>query len=448
MTTGDARPSPVFMSTVGRMWEHYLPGDSFDVSLLCNTLFQPGMVAVDAGFFTAQRPGDHVLKSVRKSLLEACIESGIMRPAFRGDASTFQEALGLCRHGGVQGIRLRADEVARRLQRAADKCPAFTAVQWQTEGLGRRFLEIWQRHAIRSELPATFSGAERIHDRLKIIWECTKKWRIDCIYEAQRHAERWDGAAELVTTSEIMNAVGRTLGLPADYHSEDIREILQASNAPGEREGLEAFFRWVCECHSYVGASSLGCTLNFPGYNPEYSLIATQTIPSTPSVSVSNVPTIVARVPFPPPAVLLDVEPDDLLKIRENLGWGYWVALEYWMLHPTSRTEQNVRESLREYANEVVKWTRNRTGSRAPGSLELLLGPAAKGRQLLLAGLFLLLGAGLAERVLAFFSFGHGVFALYKWWATAPIERAIVVESPVSKSTAKTELNLPEPVSD
>ena len=265
----------VYFSVADRQLENFLDEDAFERSLLLNALFQPAILIPDVFFFISRGLERHILESpTPQSLLEACIANGVVIPAFRNPScSSFNEALYIIRGKGdpkraIRGLRdpQSNDRLADRLQVAA-RSKDFSLAYWPQHDVGEKFDQVIERYLSRPEPPQADMYLGINQKYLNTLWKLTERWRLDCVYEAREETRKIAQCG--LRRGEIMNAVGRDLGLPLDYQVNDIAELLELPlESPEKKQALRVFLRWMCELYQYNQAVEFGTTPNFPNYDP------------------------------------------------------------------------------------------------------------------------------------------------------------------------------------
>lgn len=143
-----------YLSAADPALEGFLDKDAFERSLLLNILFQPRVLVTDSAVFASHFIEQHVLQDPRRSLFEAGIASGIVVPAFRDRSSaSFMNALDIVRVASLRGMLDSGEELARRLQFAAESNTSFSPIYWPQHSVGVKFAELVERSLMQSEPP-------------------------------------------------------------------------------------------------------------------------------------------------------------------------------------------------------------------------------------------------------------------------------------------------------
>ena len=312
--------------------------------------------------------------------------------------------------------------------------------------LGWTFDELLDQN-LRREEPTELDLAEGIGEgELRGYWERTKRWRQACVDEA-REAARKIGEGG-VRRGEIMNAVGRALGLEKDSKVHDIGDLFRAF--PEQEQDLRIFFQWVNELYQYNQADGLGAIPNFPGYNPLSGAVVGGVLPLGPArVDLSSAPTIKARVEIPPVGVLHRVSPYELVRIRETIGHGYLSAVDAWQDRPNDWNKSEVRRTLGEYAKEILEWTAKEHEFQE-AYVDVLLGADAKPSGGLLRAIVRVMepiATTFAPRLAPFIVLAKKGWAAYgaRVASQATVEEhAIELRAPKSARKGSSEVNYPE----
>lgn len=442
----------VYFSVSDRQLENFFEQettlqDAFEKSLLLNSLFQQGIVIPDIFCFISTGLGHHIKKSgTKKTLLEACVESNILIPAFRyRSVSSFPEALNIVRGKGdpdraIQGLQEDAEEIAYRLQIAADANPSFSPMYWPPHDVGEQFDKVVEKYLVDPELPDIDPSSGINMQDLEDHWRLTENWRTDCIRKAREETKKIAGKG--LRRGEIMNAVGRSLGLPEDHKVNDVKELFSLPKSPKKKRAIKLFCRWMTECYQYNQATELGCTPNFPCFDALNSLMTISVLPqATTPTDLNCVPIIREKVAHPPFKVLLDISPTELLKVRQDLGLGYFAAVAAWQQKPNVAKAQEVRRTLRKYAEELVKWT---SGKRNINKAILEVTHVAKttrNRQLLTTALNLLKILPIVKNFIVLSEEGFSNYQIYR---PSTENSEIELNVPTARMDFLPEVNLPQ----
>ncbi|MCK4670764.1 MAG: hypothetical protein KAT43_06185 [Nanoarchaeota archaeon] len=411
--------NPVYLSVADRQIESFLSPGGFERSLVLNVLFQSSIVLPDIFFFISGEVERHVLDSGPQSLLEACIERNIVRPAFRdGTCSSFLDALNIIKGNGnstraIQGVRESAEELARRLSRVTEN-PSFKPFVWPRE-IGEDFAKLIQTCLTTDSVPEVGSECQLSPRNVKLLWQRTAKWRKDCVEEALSKTKQIAGKG--LRRGELMNAIGRSLGIRSGHKVQDIRELRSVVGVDyHERFALNCFLNWMCQLYHWNQASAFGATVSLPTYDETTPIGLSAILPQSPPSSAGG-KVITVQVSIPPTDVIARLRPNELIAIRSDLGSGYLAALGEWQREPTEENEAKVRSSLAAYAEGIRKESSKRN-AEGEGLLEAVLAPGKHPARKVMTGLFVVGGAVATMKwpwMPPFLALGPVGYALYRW---------------------------------
>lgn len=435
----------VFFSVADRGLESSIDYDTFERSLVYNSMFQPGLVIPDIFIFISQNLKHHFSESKnRKNLFEACIENNYIVPAFRNrNVKSFDDALQEIQAKGdqkraIQGVQQESEKLAACLDRAcenSDFCPEY----WPPKDVGNEFDKVVEDYLVKGspKLKSLFdldSSPEKLCD----LWTRTEKWRTVCVDEARDKTNEIAGKG--LRRGEIWNAVGRDLGFHENHKVHNVRELLNNIKKQEDYRPLCYFIRWVNDCYHYNLTRELKAVRSLPAYDP----IGCLTVPDMPYedqiiTDLQPVPTIREKVPLPPIDVLLKMSPDDLIQARNKCGTGYMAAVEFWQQQPNVKNENEVSECLRLYAKDINEHVAQKTDTIA----EVIIG-ATPTRKLITAAS----GIGIAAAsmwqpfIAPFVSVAAAGYVGYQLFKTRPKNTLIEVKARAIPVTISPEINL------
>ncbi|MCK4796399.1 MAG: hypothetical protein KAT05_03405, partial [Spirochaetes bacterium] len=356
-----------YFSIADRQLESFGEYKAFERSLLFNAIYQKGILVPDIFCFISNHLRHHIFEPAhpnRKSLFEVFIEKGIVVPVFRNpDTTSFNEALNDIRE--IQGIHREAERMADRLDDAVKKNKEFSPEYWPKHDIGENFEQIVDQH-LTCEMPPEVDTESGINTKkLQNLWECTERWRIHCVGEARDKTKEITGRG--LRRGEIMNAVGRDLGLPKDHKVNDMTELFNTKKSSKENEALKYFCRWVNDCYQYNQANEFDATANFPFYDPIGSIMVSSILPKEQSkIDPEPLEIIRETIKFPSINNLLKMSPDRIISISDDtLSAGYTEAMNIWQKESDEANKINAIKRLHEYANDVCKTTQTNNNSIA-----------------------------------------------------------------------------------
>ena len=332
----------------------------------------------------------------------------------------------------VQGLHKRADEIASRLQRAADRNQNFKPGYWPTHNVGEKFEQIILKHLMAAEPPEISNESRVSGGEIKGMWSLTKKWRFDCVEEAINRTHKLVKVG--LRRGELLNAVGRSLGLPNDSTIHDVVDLFDLPQTVQEKRAIKLFCRWVNECYYYNQAIEFGCTPCFPAFDESGGLMAVSLLSQENATMPVSEVGLRLVVPHPPIKALMDVPANELLAIRDDLGYQYFFALDNWQKHPNASTEEEVKHTLFLYTQNILKMAKLWV-EFSDGLLEVTGGKGNRNQQLLTSSLNLLKTIPFIESLIVLF---EESFALYQVYLPPKEENNITL-----RSTKTPDLNLP-----
>jgi hypothetical protein len=355
---GPGHTSPVglyFSSSDGGI-EHSITQVEFDRSLVYNLLFEPtGLVVPDVFFFNCPFLIDHI-ESTGRSLFESALSRGLVIPAFRAvETTSFRESLEELGIQAVLGIedsqyRTTPERLARRLDRvylASREEPR--KIVWPAD-MGGAFGRLVTAVLQQGDLPSA-------NEYLRQLWKDTESWRIECLPRAERLTALTGGTG--IRRGEIWNAVGQLLGtLDQDGKFDKPRDLV--ASVPEKsylKAQVEHFVNVVNICYQRNQALRFGAIHNIP------SSLSRDAAPVVPGfdifTSVNPAHSFAMEVMLPAASTLLRADTRELMAVRESdPGAGYFERRWAWAGHPSTDTEEELREAIRQYANALTEMAR------------------------------------------------------------------------------------------
>jgi hypothetical protein len=342
--------NPVYFSASDRQLESYLDKKSFSQSLVKNICFQDSVLIPDIFFFISGPLAEHLHSSSQLTLLEAGIIEGEILPAFRvKGTSNFSDALKIIRKVPIRGVREDAEDTARRLDRAIS---SKTKIQpWPDWHVGERYAETLRKHLMADSPPAIDESVVN-RDIVKKLWECTERWRIDCVEEAVLFARENDkGLRGTLMAAVLKSLKGGTL---SDIEVDDVNQLFTAAS-DDERFFLHFFCRWMTDCYQYNQATEFGAIPNFPEFDPLDCLMVQSFYPNREAATGTGTGNLEIDVDLPPIELLQKLDPKELIARKHNYGCAYLCDLELWQ-SGNVEDEKDLRNNLHKYATDLSKW--------------------------------------------------------------------------------------------
>lgn len=390
-----------FLNAADHAIESLINPESFDESLALNVLFQDGLILHEAYFFNSQLLKLHLAKhGENKSLFELAAERGLILPAFRDrkvqslyDARESMNKPSVYGDGG-KGFMAKASEknkpLLSRIVASVDAGLSLSTTRplYWPDRVGDGY-ELLIGRMLQSEQPPNIEGASEDHKNfLDRVWEPTRLWRFDCIHEASIATKKKSGEGG-IQRLEIYKALARNLGFDYDDNSDARLQFHRYCKDDEEKIRVDAFLKWLAQCHHINFARSLGVSINFPVYDLDRDFVLDSLVRT--SVDSPIAPTssgFRTTVDFPPMEVLLQSSPRELVAIRKDVGEGYIKALQQWQSEPSDSRRLAVEKLLKSYCTAICDALKTRNSTMEveylPGSLKQIaagVGHLAKGIQ-------------------------------------------------------------------
>jgi hypothetical protein len=352
-----------FFNAADAALDHLVDAASFDESLILNLLFQERVLLHEAYFFSSGLLTDHVARNEgHPSLFVVASRRGLIVPAFRDPTTqSLEHAFDLMQDNHIYGQSWMRIPDSRRpivlnIVAAIDEGLRHTSPEYWPTGinLGAGFQSIVQQ-LLQREDPPFIEGANVAHKlNLQAVWEPTKKWRFECVNKAIE-ATTANGQIGLQRT-ELYRALAAELNAPVTDGSNAINQFFEHCENLEQRLNLEAFLKWIAQCHHINFAKSLGVGLNFPVYNIDQDFIVDSLVRTLVDGPPSKAEGFRVQVELPPIDVLRAENPEDLLAIRSDHGLGYLLALKKWQNDPSNESLRgDIESTLKLYASQICK---------------------------------------------------------------------------------------------
>ena len=216
------------------------------------------------------------------------------------------------------------------------------------------------------------------------LWRDSESWRIDCLPRAERLTALQGGTG--IRRAEIWNAVGHLLDTLGQDRKFDKPRDLVASVSEGSylQAQVDQFVNVVNICYERSQALQFGATHNIP------SAVSRDAEPVVPGLGIltSTQPShsFIMEVMLPAAPTLLRADTNELIALRESdpgagyferrsawgepggeegrrvrrrgvkRGWGR--RKERWAESPSTDTEQELRQAIRQYADALIEKAR------------------------------------------------------------------------------------------
>jgi hypothetical protein len=303
---------------------------------------------VDAYFFSSANLRDHVFKSRDGSisLFEAAMKEGLIVPALRQPADSFEDVLGYLRTGQLQGRYDDLDVLASRLSQSCN----LDAIQmlWSAR-MGAGYDSLIQSCLLGRRPSAVDSQ----------VWELTEGLRHQGIDEARRITLRRPGGDGL-RRGDLIRVAGSMLGVfdLKDERVVDRSEILSQYAAQVGEESVEyraakEFFDWIDEIHRINTARGLGARSSIFASTQDSLAVLQRAMP--PVAGDAEEPSAIDKIDtiikIPSVKRLLTWRPEDLLEEARGEGINWWTMANLFLKDPSDQTRHQAEKALEAYAS-------------------------------------------------------------------------------------------------
>ena len=222
-----------------------------------------------------------------------------------------------------------------------------------TISMGQGYLNVVQKLMNNETIPEYVrQNPERV-GYFEWIWENTKPWRTDIIERAIHQTSRKgkDGLAR----QEVYNVLGKSLGLPSDRYI-TYTDLYRTCSDENSKRFMEAFLRWLAQCHFVNQAKNYNVGINFPAYHLTEDGIIDSILRTPEDAPPSKEVGFQCEVTLPTIKMLSQVSPANLIAIRKDLGDRYLHLLEKWQSNPIDDNQARVEAALRFYCKEICEY--------------------------------------------------------------------------------------------
>ena len=326
----------------------------FEARLVHALLLEPGLVMVDAYFFSSPSLEEHVFKSQHGSLslFEAAMRQQLVVPALRQPAKNFNEVLGYLRAQQLQGRYDSLDPLAYRLS----QWPGLDAAQvlWPAR-VGLSYDKLMQL-CLLGEQPSGVNSQ---------IWQLTEGLRHRAITEARRITQQLPEGDGL-RRGEVIRIAGSILGVfdLKDKSVIDRYEILSRYAAKVDVTSVNyraarEFFDWIDEIHHLNFARSLEASTSLFAATLDTLAPLQIAMPRSPEGvgQQSSHDKIDMVVKIPSVQRLLAWPPENLLNDARDQGMDWRSKALHFLDHPGDETRHAAEEALEDYAKCLRKFS-------------------------------------------------------------------------------------------
>ncbi len=366
---------PLYMAIADRELEWLQPGLNFDASFLLSFLFEETLAITDAYLLISNRLAKHVLLSRHggTSLFEKCLNNGIVVVKARDPQWASIDKVLRADYPGL------VPEFGALRKRMTAACENARIEPWPSYSVAERFQSLVQQHLCQDEPSTVVLQSLKDPRRIQKLFRETLKLRLDGISEAVRRT-RAEGGAGLQRWQYLQilrEEVAPDFNVDAKKIN-SIEDVVRLTHDNEAKRKISQLWSIVCECYRYNQAQAFNTLATCPGYDKEFHLLAADEILTVQRNAPLGGP-ILETVAVPPLSALLTVDPETLVKIRNDLGFGYRNSVRKWRADPENSTlRANVRDSLKSYASALIRWAESSQEFRST-VLSVILGddPAA-----------------------------------------------------------------------
>jgi len=324
------------------------PALDFESALAKNVLFQFQLLIPDRFFFNSTGVQDHMCRSA-PTLLEGALENGLVVAAFRHPDTDFLACHSFLREDGIVGYD--TNDIAERLERAAEKAPQSPYVYWPTRGMDEGLAE---RLSILQTPEPPSTGLVSLDDSMATLrsrWAETELWRTRVLDAAKEGTVRQPNGRG-VWKRIILGKLAESLQVsPSSVRT--IRDLLNKTKDPKLHEALRVFWHWIAEAYRSNQAHMLGAVASSPGYNEIQDIFATRALSA-----MHGLPSTEIEVKLPPAVTLARVPASEILKLRTGPGAEYFRTLSAWQAAVANpKREAEFHSAVETYSEAIVKVT-------------------------------------------------------------------------------------------
>ena len=433
----------VYFSAADRQLESFLDDEAFERSLMLNILFQEGLLIPDIFCFESKYLESHLSTRGSGSLFETGIKHGLVVPTFRGQGtSSFTEDLEIIEAAGggtspVRGVLDNARSIAERLQAAADRNKSFEPATLPQFDLARNYDKLITDKLSNDDPPNVDQSSGITQQDVDMVWYETRPWRTVSMDEARAGTDQV-GVGGLLR-GQILIAVSGDIGLTSPERVGDVREVLKfvEQNDPAKYPAVKTFFRWMIDLYQLNHARAFGAIPNIPEYGPLNGILMADIVRNEPNANdLAPNPIIHLKAKLPAIKTLYQMNPENLVAIRKDVGPDYFKSMRAWQLDRSNENAQKVANKLTDYCGAISKQCKGNIGY-ADADIELFLASVdSRTRDVLKAASEFVntvpLVKQFADSLVTLTKFGY---ACYRWIIHRPKEYDISIRS--------TELDLP-----
>lgn len=345
----------VLLSPLDRRIAERTPTVQLQTILIHSLLFEREVIVPDVYFSNSMFIHQHIKDRPNShSLLEVAIQNGVVRPALREDASSFEGILGYLRRENVFGLLTptTADYLATRLDMNLDK--ARLELRWP-----ERMAESYERLVsdVLSNDSAPGRGTAQID---RDVWAATGRYRVEGLELARQIAnERPNNYG--IRRADLLRAVALQAGVIGDSDATPTEDQITTKSSPESAKHVGRFITWIDEL--YFANQSL--RFDYPPTNTssqkgDIALVADASDPDDDANLCLPTSTLEVTVDIPTLPTLLRLEPRRFLELREH-GLDWYARAHTFVRAPSDQTRMAAESALEDFAAQVrahCRWDR------------------------------------------------------------------------------------------
>ncbi len=317
-------------------------------------------------FFNSAILARHIQRARGTSLVEYAAKRGLIVPAVR-DHNV--ENLSQAHESLTSGTLYRDYELTiQEMQPFVDRLIAAVdlgleqkrqkPIYWPSDStefsLGLQYLRLIRNIFQRDDPPNTELLSPSRAQLFNRVWESSEPWRWDAIEEA---AERTQSSGNSgIQRIELMRTIGWRLGFPRSTLTIDPPDVVSAVTDPELRLVIEVFTKWLAQIHHLCQARMFGTSVNFPVYDLDDDFLLDSIFRSSEDEEIAGPSRdnfLRCEVKLPPLEALIQLDANEVVAIRNDLGDGYRYSLRRWQEEPTPDNREAVATSLRDYCDRI-----------------------------------------------------------------------------------------------
>ena len=354
------KPDDVYFSAADGRVTTLAREEGFARALIHAALIDSRLIIPDIFFFNSPGLKDHVLSDTGLSVLEVAVEQGLVVPALRAEADTFEDIARQMATNRIVG--LIAPEALRAVAKRLDDARKRGHVEWAAwpDALGESYNMLLTK-ILQVQEPPAFGGDTVDTD----IWRLTHRLRFDAIENARTY-RRSQGGTD-VRRGEIITEAGRILGVlgPAEEIT-DLNIVLSRLSSQGPARqpwyaAADMFFEWLDELYRFNQADRMNIQPTATNARPgtisllaqAYRRVDYGPLPK----SYSNPEDLTLEEKIPTFNELSRLNARALLELR-HFGRSWRDAADAFLANPSTTSQHAAEQKLEEYARQLRRSAR------------------------------------------------------------------------------------------